>query len=178
MLTPSRTARFAPRSFASAIAVSSALTSNSPELRSALKGMAILAVASDPSFGFDTGALRNLFHSAGERLVKGNTDVILAQSGIGMIEATIAQAQTRNAAEALLKHPENTAAFKARWKEAIAAGDPFYNPHYASEGADHVLRRNRADPRQVALRVTRTEAPNGNATAGKSLAGSGGPVPG
>lgn len=79
--------------------VSSALTSNSPELRSALKGMAILAVASDPSFGFDTGALRNLFHSAGERLVKGNTDVILAQSGIGMIEATIAQAQTRNAAE-------------------------------------------------------------------------------
>ncbi len=88
------------------------------------------------------------------------------------------ESATRNAAEALLKHPENTAAFKARWKEAIAAGDPFYNPHFASEGADHVLRRNKADPRQVALRVTRTEAPNGNATADKSLAGSGGPVPG
>lgn len=79
--------------------VSSDLTANSQQFRSALKGMAIMAVASDPSFGFDAGALRNLFKSAGERLVEGNTEVILARSGVGMIEATIAQAQTRNAAE-------------------------------------------------------------------------------
>lgn len=66
------------------------------------------------------------------------------------------ESATRNAAEALLKHPEDTAAFKARWKAAIDGGDPFYNPLFSPEGTDHVLRRNRAVPRQLAPRVMDT----------------------
>lgn len=86
------------------------------------------------------------------------------------------ESATRNAAEALLKHPENTAAFTARWAEPIAAGDPFYNPQFASEGADHVLRRNKPLPRQVAIRVRRPSSAKGmlgGAALGKSLAGFG-----
>lgn len=63
------------------------------------------------------------------------------------------ESATRNAAEALLKHPEDTASFKARWKGVIDGGDPFYNPLLSAEGTDHMLRRDRPVPRQLAPRV-------------------------
>lgn len=63
------------------------------------------------------------------------------------------ESATRNAAEALLKHPDDTAAFKARWKGLIEGGDPFYNPMLSPEGTDHMLRRSKPLPRQIAVRV-------------------------
>lgn len=81
------------------------------------------------------------------------------------------ESATRNAAEALLKHPADTAAFEARWRAPIAAGDPFYSPHFASEGPSHVLRRNRPVPGQVALRVRPAGGAKGGLIGGKSLAG-------
>ncbi len=81
------------------------------------------------------------------------------------------ESATRSAAEALLKHPENTAAFTARWQGLIAAGDPFYNPQFASEGTDHVLRRNKPVPKQVTSRIRPAGLANGGLTGGKSLAG-------
>ena len=81
------------------------------------------------------------------------------------------ESATRSAAEALLKHPENTAAFTARWKALIEAGDPFYDPHFASEGTSHMLRRNKPVPKQVAPRIGRAGLAKGPPAGGKSLAG-------
>lgn len=65
------------------------------------------------------------------------------------------ESASRNAAAALLKHPENTAMFKERWQAIIADSDPFYNPLLSPEGTDHVLRRSRPVPRQVRPRAVR-----------------------
>lgn len=79
--------------------VSVTLTASSPELRDTLKGMAILAYASQAGSSIDGSTLRDLFTAAGSRLVQANTGLISAAADIGTRQAAVEQAQTRNAAE-------------------------------------------------------------------------------
>ncbi|WP_017999276.1 flagellin [Paracoccus sp. N5] len=80
--------------------VSMSLTANSSTLRDTLKGMAIMAYASEAGTGVDGAMLRDLFTEAGSRLVKGSTGLISAAADLGQRQATVTQAQTRNGAEA------------------------------------------------------------------------------
>ena len=79
--------------------VSVTLTANSPELRDTLKGMAILAYASQAGSSIDGSTLRDLFTAAGSKLVQANTGLIRAAADIGTRQALVEQAKTRNAAE-------------------------------------------------------------------------------
>lgn len=79
--------------------VSMGLTANSPTMRDTLKGMAIMAYASEAGAAIDGSTLRDLFTEAGSRLAKGSTGLINAAADLGRRQASVTQAQTRNAAE-------------------------------------------------------------------------------
>lgn len=79
--------------------IDSRLTANSLELRDTLKGMAIIAYASEAGTAIDAATLRDLFAEAGARLSKGSTGLIRARADLGQQQAVITQAQARNSAE-------------------------------------------------------------------------------
>ncbi|WP_238986648.1 flagellin [Paracoccus sp. MKU1] len=79
--------------------IDSKLTANSLELRDTLKGMAIIAYASEAGTAIDAATLRELFAEAGTRLSKGSTGLIRARADLGQQQAVVTQAQARNSAE-------------------------------------------------------------------------------
>lgn len=79
--------------------VGSSLTANSEELRSTLKGMAIMTYVAEFGAGLDSATIRELSSTAGLELFSASTDLINAQAMLGIQEATISQAKTRNTAE-------------------------------------------------------------------------------
>ncbi|ABL70785.1 flagellin N-terminal helical domain-containing protein [Paracoccus denitrificans] len=96
--------------------IDKSLTANSTALRDTLKGMAIIAYASEAGAAIDTATLRDLFSEAGTRLLKGAAGLISAQADLGRQQAIVTQAQTRNSAE--------TAALSIARTNLIGA-DPF-----------------------------------------------------
>jgi len=77
----------------------SRLTANSPELRDALKGMAIMAYIASAGQTIDATNLRELFTEAGGLLIKATTGLTSARAELGQQQARVTQAQARNAAE-------------------------------------------------------------------------------
>ncbi len=80
-------------------AVGTNLTANSAELRTTLKGMAIMTYVSESGAGLDSATMRELFNAAGLRLVSAGVGITNARAMLGMQEAAVAQATTRNTAE-------------------------------------------------------------------------------
>lgn len=76
------------------------MTANSEELRDTLKGMAIVAYASQTGGAIDDTNLRDLFSEAGARLVKGTVGLTSARAYLGQQQAVATQALARNLAEA------------------------------------------------------------------------------
>ena len=70
-----------------------------PGLKRSLMGAAVAALATDPSFGFDTRAQVALFDLAGQHLLVNRDGVTGLQARVGFVEARVETAMARNAAE-------------------------------------------------------------------------------
>ncbi|MBV0891975.1 hypothetical protein KTN05_08940 [Paracoccus sp. Z118] len=68
-------------------------------LRDIMKGLAIAALAGDPPAAFGEGAAALLIGAAGERMVAGGMELTKMQAAVGVAQATVEQAATRNGAE-------------------------------------------------------------------------------
>jgi flagellar hook-associated protein 3 FlgL len=75
------------------------LTAVDPKLREVLKLAAVVALADDPTFGFDTDSQSELFTKSGQAMVAGQEDIIALRANVGFIEERIEQVTARNAAE-------------------------------------------------------------------------------
>ena len=69
-------------------------------VRQTLKGLAIAAFAAEPGPAADAGAAALLIGAAGERLLAGARGLTELQASVGVAQATVEQAATRNDAEA------------------------------------------------------------------------------
>lgn len=79
--------------------IDSNLSANSVELRDTLKGMAMIAYASEAGPAMDAKTLRDLFSEAGVRLAKATIGLTAARADLGQQQAAVTQAQARNSAE-------------------------------------------------------------------------------
>lgn len=75
------------------------LTANSNDLRSTMKGMAIMTYVAESGASLDSATVRELFNAAGTRLSDATVHLTNARAMLGMQEAAVAQADTRNTAE-------------------------------------------------------------------------------
>lgn len=120
--------RGAPGAPATAIAPdqSAALGANAtaPALREMLKGMTLLALAAESPWSGDMQVQARIIAAAGEGLMTADTGLSLLRGDIGATEATIARAQTRNAAEtAALKLARNDLVLADQYEAAAAVAE-------------------------------------------------------
>lgn len=95
-----------------------------PALREMLKGMTLLALSAESPWAGDMPAQARIVAAAGEGLMTADTGLSLLRGDIGATEATIARAQTRNAAEtAALKLARNDLVLADQYEAAAAVAE-------------------------------------------------------
>ncbi len=101
--------------------IDSNLSANSAELRDTLKGMAVMAYASEAGSAIDDATLRDLFSEAGGRLAKATLGLTTARADLGRQQAAVTQAQARNSAETTTLSIARTNMIGADPAEAVTA---------------------------------------------------------
>lgn len=93
----------------------------SPAIRNVLKGMALLALATEAPWTGDSQAQAQIMRAAGETLLAADGEVSFLRGDIGTAEATLARAQTRNSAESTALNLNRNSMIGADQYEAASA---------------------------------------------------------
>lgn len=113
----------APITAAIAPGQNAALNANatSPAIREMLKGMTLLALATEAPWSGDTQAQARIMHASGEALLAADGGLSLLRGDVGTTESALARAQTRNSAESTALNLNRTAMIGVDRYEAASA---------------------------------------------------------